>query len=78
MRISHFRFLDSAIDHGLQLTVEYDAVLVFLSYLIAFLASSATLMIASRLSDNASGNARRTWLTVGAVTMGLGVWWSAP
>ncbi|WP_326100174.1 EAL domain-containing protein [Paenibacillus pabuli] len=47
--------------------------LVFLSYIIAALASYAALDLAGRVSL-ANGMSRNVWLTCGAVSMGLGIW----
>ncbi|QOS77887.1 EAL domain-containing protein [Paenibacillus sp. JNUCC31] len=51
----------------------YNLELVFLSYIIATLASYAALDLAGRLSL-ANGMSRNVWLTCGAVSMGLGIW----
>jgi PAS domain S-box-containing protein len=51
----------------------YDYRLVGLSVLIAFLAAYAALDLAGRVTT-ARGNARRMWLTGGAVAMGIGIW----
>jgi PAS domain S-box-containing protein len=51
----------------------YDYRLVGLSVLIAVLAAYAALDLAGRVTT-ARGNARRMWLTGGAVAMGIGIW----
>ncbi|MGC5771061.1 EAL domain-containing protein [Paenibacillus pabuli] len=51
----------------------YNLELVFLSYIIAALASYAALDLAGRVSL-ANGMSRNVWLTCGAVSMGLGIW----
>ena len=51
----------------------YDYRLVALSVLIAILAAYAALDLAGRVTT-ARGNARRMWLSGGAVAMGIGIW----
>ena len=51
----------------------YDYRLVALSVLIAILAAFAALDLAGRVTT-ARGNARRMWLSGGAVAMGIGIW----
>jgi two-component system, sensor histidine kinase and response regulator len=51
----------------------YDYRLVALSVLIAILASYTALDLAGRVTA-AHGWVRRTWLTGGAIAMGLGIW----
>lgn len=68
------RFLDAATDVRQALPTEYDAALVLLSYLTAAMASSAALLIAWRIRSDVDGRFRTLWLSLGALTMGLGVW----
>jgi diguanylate cyclase (GGDEF)-like protein/PAS domain S-box-containing protein len=71
----HFiRFLDAATDARQTLPTEYDAALVVLSYLTAAVASSAALLIAWRVRSRLGDRAKALWLSLGAVTMGMGVW----
>ena len=51
----------------------YDYRLVALSVLLAILASYVSFGLAGRMTA-ASGRARRTWLTAGASSMGIGIW----
>jgi len=51
----------------------YDLVLVLVSIAVAVLASYSALSLAARV-NRARGDARRAWLTWGAVVMGTGVW----
>ena len=67
-------FLDGSIDPRLAFTGAYDPLLVALSVLIASLAAYASLGLAGRISAASAAASKRTWLAVGAVTMGTGVW----
>ena len=51
----------------------YDLSLIFLSYLIAILASYSALYFGSQLTIVTDAK-RRLWLTLGALSMGLGIW----
>src|SRR5690606_17271486 len=55
------------------LTGSYDDVLVFISLLVAILASYTALDMASRVAT-ARGRAAGWWLTGGACAMGFGIW----
>ncbi|HEY8166598.1 MAG TPA: MHYT domain-containing protein [Gemmatimonadaceae bacterium] len=55
------------------MTGHYDPVLVFLSFVIATLASYTALELAARVTA-ADGSARRWWLAGGGTVMGLGIW----
>lgn len=68
------KFLDAATDVGQALPSDYDAALVLLSYLTTAMASSAALLIAWRIRNDLGGRARTLWLSLGALTMGMGVW----
>src|SRR5438132_5054893 len=70
----HWGFLDGTIDSGLALAATYDPVLVTLSVIIASLAAYAVLGLAERTSAADRPFAKRSWLSAGAVTMGIGVW----
>ena len=45
-----------------------------MSYLTTAIASSAALLIAWRVHSDAEGRGRRLWVSLGALTMGMGVW----
>lgn len=51
----------------------YDIALVVLSVLVAMLAAGAAVHLSGRVVAT-SGNARRLWLTGGAVALGSGIW----
>jgi len=70
----HWGFLDSSIDSRLALAGTYDPMLVTLSVVIASLAAYAVLGLAERIGAAGTPLAKRSWLAVGAVTMGIGVW----
>lgn len=71
----HFlRFLSAATDTQLALPTEYDAWLVVLSYLTTATASSAALWIAWRVRSDTGDRSKTLWLSLGALTMGMGVW----
>jgi NO-binding membrane sensor protein with MHYT domain len=55
------------------MTGNYDPVLVFLSFVIATLASYTALELAGRVTA-AEGSARTWWLLGGGTVMGLGIW----
>jgi NO-binding membrane sensor protein with MHYT domain len=55
------------------MTGNYDPVLVFLSFVIATLASYTALELAGRVTA-ADGSARTWWLLGGGTLMGLGIW----
>src|SRR5260370_11297528 len=73
-REPHWGFLDSSIDSRLALAGTYDPMLVTLSVVIASLAAYAVLGLAERIGAAGTPLAKRSWLAVGAVTMGIGVW----
>jgi NO-binding membrane sensor protein with MHYT domain len=55
------------------MNVTYNPLLVFLSALIAVLASYTALELAGRVT-NSQGFTRKLWLTGGAIAMGTGIW----
>ncbi|KAB2333500.1 bifunctional diguanylate cyclase/phosphodiesterase [Bacillus mesophilum] len=57
----------------MELTSYYNITLVFISILIAVIASYASLNIVSRLRRS-SGMVRYIWLTAGAFSLGFGIW----
>ena len=72
--MNYLRFLDGSLDPATALPGTYDPFLVVLSYLIAALAAYAALDFAGRISLSKSTIAKWSWLTGGAVAMGIGVW----
>ena len=70
----HWVFLDGSIDPSLAVTGTYHPMLVTLSIVIASLAAYAALGLAERIRAADTPLAKRSWLGVGAVTMGIGVW----
>ncbi|MEE8509103.1 MAG: MHYT domain-containing protein, partial [Myxococcota bacterium] len=70
----HFQFLGSGSDPGLALVGTYDPALVGLSVVVASLAAFAALGVAGRVAAAEAPTARWSWLTIGAVAMGVGVW----
>ena len=70
----HWVFLDASIDPRLALAGTYDPTLVTLSIVVAALAAYAMLGLAERIGATDKPLAKRSWLAVGAVTMGIGVW----
>ncbi len=70
----HLQFLDSSLDPGSALAGTYEPTLVALSVVVAALAAYAALGLAERISAADRPLAKRSWLVVGAVTMGIGVW----
>ncbi len=48
--------------------------LVVVAWLIAVLASVAALAVVDRIRSTRSGRARATWLAIGALSMGTGIW----
>ena len=70
----HWGFLDGSIDLRLAATGTYHPMLVTLSIVIASLAAYAALGLAERIRAADTRLAKRSWLAVGAVTMGIGVW----
>jgi diguanylate cyclase (GGDEF)-like protein len=67
-------FTQSAGAIAAALPVEYDPVLVVLSYLVAALASYTGLLMSERIAGAPTQNERRAWLFSGACVMGIGVW----
>ena len=70
----HLQFLDGSLDPGSALAGTYEPTLVTLSVVVAALAAYAALGLAERISAADRPLAKRSWLVVGAVTMGIGVW----
>src|SRR5258705_10657668 len=70
----HLQFLDSSLDPGSALAGTYEPTLSRLAGVVASLAADAALGLAERISAADRPLAKRSWLVVGAVTMGIGVW----
>ncbi|HUO82243.1 MAG TPA: MHYT domain-containing protein [Gammaproteobacteria bacterium] len=70
----HLKFLSADVDLGSALNIDYDPLLVIVSYLVAAFGSYAALTIGEHLRIGSGGRFPRLWLTVGAIAMGLGVW----
>ena len=70
----HFLYLNETRDLGTALSGSYNPLLVTLSVFIASLASYAALGGADRISAAETLVAKRFWLAIGAVAMGIGVW----
>ena len=72
--MNYLRFLDRSSDLGPALPGTYDLALVMLSFVVASVAAYAALGVAGRMGAAETPIARRSWLTAGATSMGLGVW----
>ena len=70
----HWAFLDGSLDPGSAFVGSFEPILVTLSVVVASLAAYAALGLAERISAAEKLLAKRSWLAVGAVTMGVGVW----
>ena len=70
----HWGFLDGTLDPRSAFVGTYEPTLVILSIIVAALAAYAALGLAERISAADKPLAKRSWLAVGAVTMGVGVW----
>src|SRR5882724_4535591 len=70
----HSGFLAGTLDPRSAFVGTYDPTLVALSVVVASLAAYAALGLAERISAADRPLAKRSWLVVGAVTMGIGVW----
>ena len=67
-------FLDSSMDLGSAMPVQYDLKLVALSIAVPSLAGYASLNIVERIRVGNKMISERAWLVIGALTMGTGVW----
>jgi NO-binding membrane sensor protein with MHYT domain len=70
----HWAFLDGSLDPRSAFAGSYEPILVTLSIIVAALAAYAALGLAERIGVADRLLAKRSWLAVGAVTMGVGVW----
>jgi NO-binding membrane sensor protein with MHYT domain/nitrogen-specific signal transduction histidine kinase/CheY-like chemotaxis protein len=72
MTLSHFFALN--IDPAQSIPGSYNYALVLLSYLVAALGSYAFLQFASRIAELRDAGLRFSWLAIGAIAMGGGIW----
>lgn len=55
-------------------TGNYDPMLVSLSIIVAIFASYASLLVSQHVSTTATATARRMWIAVGGLCLGVGIW----
>lgn len=67
-------FLNGSIDISHALAGSYDPGQVFISFIVAALASYAGLLMSVRIDDSVNTLTRWLWLGAGSLTMGIGVW----
>jgi NO-binding membrane sensor protein with MHYT domain/nitrogen-specific signal transduction histidine kinase/ActR/RegA family two-component response regulator len=72
MNLSNYFALD--VDPSQALPGTYNYALVLLSYLIAALGSYAFLQFATRIAELRDSGVRYSWLAIGAIAMGGGIW----
>src|SRR5437764_13783835 len=72
MNLSHCFALD--VDPSRAIPGTYNYTLVLLSYLVAALGSYAFLQFATRIAELRDSGLRFSWLAIGAVAMGSGIW----
>src|SRR5260221_3812977 len=72
MNLSNYFALD--VDPSQPLPGTYNYALVLLSYLVAALGSYAFLQFATRIAELRDSGLRFSWLVVGSVAMGGGIW----
>jgi NO-binding membrane sensor protein with MHYT domain/nitrogen-specific signal transduction histidine kinase/CheY-like chemotaxis protein len=72
MNLSNYFALD--VDPSQALPGTYNYALVLLSYLVAALGSYAFLQFATRIAELRDAGLRYSWLVIGAVAMGGGIW----
>jgi NO-binding membrane sensor protein with MHYT domain/nitrogen-specific signal transduction histidine kinase/ActR/RegA family two-component response regulator len=72
MSLSHFFALN--VDPSQALPGSYNYALVLLSYLVAALGSYAFLQFATRIAELRDAGLRLSWLAIGAIAMGGGIW----
>ncbi len=71
---SFLQFFISPPDSSVLYTGNYDPVLVGLSVFVAILASYASLLVSHHVSTASAATARRMWITVGGLCLGIGIW----
>src|SRR3954465_4355817 len=72
MTLSHFFALN--VDPSQAVPGSYNYALVLLSYLVAALGSYAFLQFATRIAELRDAGLRFSWLAIGAIAMGGGIW----
>jgi NO-binding membrane sensor protein with MHYT domain len=72
MTLSNYFALN--VDPSQALPETYNYGLVLLSYLVAVLGSYAFLQFASRIAELRDAGLRYSWLVIGAIAMGGGIW----
>jgi len=72
MTLSHFFALN--VDPSQAIPGSYNYALVLLSYLVAALGSYAFLQFATRIAELRDAGLRFSWLAIGAIAMGGGIW----
>lgn len=74
MQTIFWRFLDSNVDHGATLRVDFNPFLVVLSFGVAMLAGYTALKVVERMGVAPTPRVRYAWLALGAAAMGSGIW----
>ena len=72
MTLSHFFALN--VEPSKAIPGSYDYTLVLLSYLVAAFGSYAFLQFATRIAELRDGGLRFSWLAIGSIAMGGGIW----
>ena len=72
--MNHFNFIDTNTNLSNQIAGEYNLALVFLSFGIAFLASTVAFYISDKLENEKSIQTQRLWLAGGSLVQGSGIW----
>jgi len=69
-----FQFISDTLDKSLAYHGTYNIYLVILSVLMASLAAYSALLIIEKLIHVSDKNIKQTWLAIGALAMGVGIW----
>jgi len=69
-----WRFEEAGVDYGQLLTGEYNFPVVLFSVFIACVAGYTALTVVDRMQQVEKAFQRYSWLAVGAIAMGLGIW----
>ena len=67
-------FLTDQSSHAAMASQSYDVWLVFLSYAVVAFASYTSFYLVERVIAASTPAARRKWLMIGAIAMGIGIW----
>src|SRR5262245_22968071 len=67
-------FFAFGVDPSRAIPGSYNYALVLLSYLVAVLGSYAFLQFATRIAELREAGLRLSWLAIGAIAMGSGIW----